>query len=399
MASVSPEPDLLDEDDRPKLVVHGIFAKSLMPRRDEHPEKPTLKELAPDQVMVRKRLSGKRKLKTEIGIVTEQEDPRVRRQFHLDIEIHDDDREDEGDPFDYALQKEDRIYEERRCVGGQIMNHPIFSKYMPSSPEQVLKNDDVRFGENVVVSGLEQKSICIGDIFQASEGGLRLQVTSPRLPCANVDKRNGTGGCDFYFFASAKPLTLASPLFPSTGSPFGSKGLKKFCMDRGLAGWFVRILEEGHLEDGMELVRVEHPYPKHNLEDVSKALYGEADRTWQLMTWAQWARSKEELEELCANPAFGWYEWKAEAQWLLDRWGRPKIMTKAWRAAEEEKRRRSPIHILSTAVSSTVPTQQLEVVIQSLQRFPVRVQKAYTQFVAVLVVGLAWMGLRALGFP
>lgn len=71
---------------------------------------------------------------------------------------------------------------------------------------------------------------------------------------------------------------------------------------------FVRVLRKGHLEDGMELIRVEHPHPKWNMEYVSTALYAEGDKKHMLMTWAQWARSKEELEELCALPAFGWHD-------------------------------------------------------------------------------------------
>lgn len=69
-----------------------------------------------------------------------------------------------------------------------LINHEQMSKYFPSTSEQA--TSEARFGENLVVSGLEQTAICIGDVFE-SASGVKLQVTSPRLPCAYIDKRNG----------------------------------------------------------------------------------------------------------------------------------------------------------------------------------------------------------------
>ena len=74
-----------------------------------------------------------------------------------------------------------------------LINHEQMSKFMPSTPMQAAS--EARFGENLIVSGLEQTAICIGDVFE-SENGVRLEVSSPRLPCAYVDKRNGTQQTD-----------------------------------------------------------------------------------------------------------------------------------------------------------------------------------------------------------
>jgi hypothetical protein len=71
----------------------------------------------------------------------------------------------------------------------------------------------------------------------------------------------------------------------------------------------------------MELVRVASPHPKWTLEYISLTLYGEGDRKDMMRGTAQWVREKEELVELCALEQLGWYEWKAEAQRLLDQWG------------------------------------------------------------------------------
>jgi len=154
--------------------------------------------------------------------------------------------------------------------------------------------DNPRFGEQVVVQGIAAKDIAIGDIFEV-EGGhspLRVEVSSPRLPCSYVDKRNG--------------------------SAFGMKGVKRYTMTEGLAGWFTRVLVPGELRDGMHLVRTAHPHPKWTLPEISRALYGEGPKRRQMLGYPYWSRSKEELQELCNLKALGRVEWKDEAKWILD---------------------------------------------------------------------------------
>ena len=158
--------------------------------------------------------------------------------------------------------------------------------------ELILENP--RFGEQVIVKGISAKDIAIGDIFEV-EGGhspLKVEVSSPRLPCSYVDKRNG--------------------------SPFGMKGVKRYTMTEGLAGWFTRVLVPGELRDGMHLVRTAHPHPKWTLPEISKALYGEGPKRRQMLGYPYWNRSKEELQELCNLKELGQVDWKDEAQWILD---------------------------------------------------------------------------------
>ena len=154
--------------------------------------------------------------------------------------------------------------------------------------------DSPRFGEQVIVKGIVAKDIAVGDIFEV-EGGhspLRVEVSSPRLPCSYVDKRNG--------------------------SPFGMKGVKRYTMTEGLAGWFTRVLVPGELRDGMRLVRMAHPHPKWTLPEISRALYGEGPKRRQMLGYPYWSRSREELQELCNLKALGRTEWKNEAKWILD---------------------------------------------------------------------------------
>ena len=301
----------------PVLTVQRIFAKAEKPRQEDLPEPYTVRDLAVDQIMVRSRvrLLDNARLVPVQGLVVSQEEQPPLPFYHADLTRHGAPSKEttvQNKPsklVQYALQRNDRIYEERGVLVQstehyqQLMEHTGFFDLLPVSIKGVL--DDPRFGEQLIVSGLNHTSICIGDVFVVQQDYrtvarnnhpllLKLQVTSPRLPCAMVDKRSG--------------------------SPYGSKGLKRYTMTHGLAGWFVRVLQAGDILEGMELVRVEQPHPKWTLEYISNTLYGQGDRKHMLTCRAQWTRSKAELEELCALEELGWMDWKAEAQRLLDEW-------------------------------------------------------------------------------
>ena len=171
--------------------------------------------------------------------------------------------------------------------------------------------DSPRFGEQVLVHGLAASDIAIGDIFEV-EGGhspLKVEVSSPRLPCSYVDKRNG--------------------------SPFGLNGVKRYTMTEGLAGWFTRVLVAGELREGMKCVRTAHPNPKWTLAELSKALYGEGPRKKMMKGYPDWSRSREELEELRDLVALGRKEWRDEVQWILD--GEPDSSDEAQTKAKVEE--------------------------------------------------------------
>lgn len=44
------------------------------------------------------------------------------------------------------------------------------------------------FGENLTVAGMDEKSVCIGDIFQI--GDSVVQITQGRIPCATISQHN-----------------------------------------------------------------------------------------------------------------------------------------------------------------------------------------------------------------
>ena len=79
-------------------------------------------------------------------------------------------------------------------------------------------------GENVSVRGLNEATVCIGDVFAC--GGARLQVAQPRTPCWKIDARCGVEGMAAYVAA------------------------------HGCAGWYFRVLEEGSVSTGDALVHI-----------------------------------------------------------------------------------------------------------------------------------------------
>ena len=256
--------------------------------------------------------------------------------FHADIADHPAITPEEPPYPQYDLDKKHRVYEERTILFQSIEHYqelstdPHTSSYfhmkdpeLPQSEQSaktVSGNDadlpDTRFGEQILVEGCNASQICIGDVFAFVDPtahetddngvGLVVEVTSPRLACTDIDTK--------------------------CGSPFGRKGLRRHVNTNGLAGWFARVLQAGEVRDGMTLVRIARPHPQWTIANTAKALYGECyDNQYMNLCWAQWNRSKQELEELCGLEAFGWHEWKEEAQWLLDRWD----LTQVWRKEKE----------------------------------------------------------------
>ncbi len=68
-------------------------------------------------------------------------------------------------------------------------------------------------GENVSTTGVEETSVCIGDIYRL--GSALVQVSQPRRPCWKIDAR------------------------------YGVSGITAFINESGHTGWYYRVLEEG----------------------------------------------------------------------------------------------------------------------------------------------------------
>jgi MOSC domain-containing protein YiiM len=84
-------------------------------------------------------------------------------------------------------------------------------------------------GENLTVDGLIEDDLCVGDVHAI--GGALLQVCQPRQPCFK--------------------LALA----------LGEPRLGRHMVRTGHSGWYYRVLREGSIAPGDEIVLVERPNP------------------------------------------------------------------------------------------------------------------------------------------
>jgi len=102
------------------------------------------------------------------------------------------------------------------------------------------------FGENFTVSGVSEDTICIGDVFRIGE--VRVEVSSPRTPCVNVARRHGIAD-------------LVASIVRNHRS-----------------GWYLRVLSEGWVEAGLEVVLADRPYPQWTIRRTADVKRMRAER-------------------------------------------------------------------------------------------------------------------------
>ena len=86
------------------------------------------------------------------------------------------------------------------------------------------------FGENFTTQGLLEDEVCIGDVFKVGEAVV--QVSQPRQPCRNLSRR------------------------------WQIKDLPLRIQQTGKTGWYLRVLQEGHVESGNNLILAKRPFPQ-----------------------------------------------------------------------------------------------------------------------------------------
>lgn len=96
------------------------------------------------------------------------------------------------------------------------------------------------FGENLTVSGLLELEVSIGDVYRAGEA--LLQISQPRGPCWKLARR------------------------------WGIKGLEKRFSVTGRTGFYLRVLQEGNVEAGLDLELVERPSPEWTVLRVHRLI-------------------------------------------------------------------------------------------------------------------------------
>jgi MOSC domain-containing protein YiiM len=92
------------------------------------------------------------------------------------------------------------------------------------------------FGENITVAGLTEDLVCIGDILEIGNGDVRVQVSQPRQPCANVSKR------------------------------WSRPDLPRRMEETGWTGFYTRVVQSGLVTPGDTLTLRERPHPGWTIE-------------------------------------------------------------------------------------------------------------------------------------
>jgi len=85
------------------------------------------------------------------------------------------------------------------------------------------------FGENLTVSGLDEATCCLGDVFEI--GGCLLEISQPRQPCWKLSRR------------------------------WSLPRLAHEVQDERRTGWYMRVLREGFVEAGDTINLKERPHP------------------------------------------------------------------------------------------------------------------------------------------
>jgi MOSC domain-containing protein YiiM len=85
------------------------------------------------------------------------------------------------------------------------------------------------FAENLTVETFDESGVCVGDVFEA--GGVTLQVSSPRGPCAAISRW------------------------------WNEPTMVKRATESARIGWYHRVLSEGTLERGDTYQLTERPHP------------------------------------------------------------------------------------------------------------------------------------------
>ncbi|MED1862607.1 MOSC domain-containing protein [Fictibacillus nanhaiensis] len=98
------------------------------------------------------------------------------------------------------------------------------------------------FGENLTVKGLLEDDVCIGDVFSVGEA--IVQITQPRQPCQ----------------------TLASILC--------RPDMIKKVVDTGRTGYYLRVIKEGLVAAGDEMVLIEKHPARISVTESNRIKYG-----------------------------------------------------------------------------------------------------------------------------
>lgn len=99
------------------------------------------------------------------------------------------------------------------------------------------------FGENLSINGLTEEDVCVGDVWTAGE--VTFEVSQPRQPCWKLARR------------------------------WRLKTLPAMVVETGRSGWYFRVLAEGELTAGTELLLTARPNPAWTITRANGVMYHE----------------------------------------------------------------------------------------------------------------------------
>ncbi|MER2265199.1 MOSC domain-containing protein [Methylobacterium oxalidis] len=135
---------------------------------------------------------------------------------------------------------------DRKYHGGpdKALHHYAFEHYafwIGTIGEREVLTRPGAFGENLSTSGLTESGVAIGDTFRL--GRSVIQVSQGRQPCWKLDVR------------------------------FDVRGMAVQVQQTGLTGWYYRVIEEGFIEEGDELLLEERLSPDWTIARIWRILY------------------------------------------------------------------------------------------------------------------------------
>lgn len=135
---------------------------------------------------------------------------------------------------------------DRRVHGGpeKAVHHYPLDHYQPWRAELgdlPVLNAPGAFGENILAAGPTEETVAVGDIFQL--GGALVQVSQGRQPCWKLNHR------------------------------FGIPDMARRVQDTGRTGWYYRVLQQGMVAPGDDLVLVDRKAPAWTLRRLWRTMY------------------------------------------------------------------------------------------------------------------------------
>lgn len=153
--------------------------------------------------------------------------------------------DEQGDPrFHGGIQKALHIYPSEH-----------YSVWQQEIGDKAIFKSVGAFGENLSSNGVTEESICLKD--KVRIGSTLLEVSQGRMPCWKLNVR------------------------------FDQNDMAKRVQDTLRTGWYFRVLEQGDIGAGDEIILVERPYPDWPLSRIMGAVFTGSLDTQELNQLAQ----------------------------------------------------------------------------------------------------------------